>query len=73
MFETVMHSSKLLISGKLFKDNKAVARQTAIGAAAGAVALVIAAQFAPLWFAALIGGAVAGGLQPYLFKDLKFA
>ncbi|HMB74780.1 MAG TPA: hypothetical protein VKN76_00135 [Kiloniellaceae bacterium] len=73
MFEMVKHSSKLFFAGKLFQDNKLVMRQLAIGAGAGAVVLIVVGQFAPVWVAAILGGAVAGFLQPILFKDLKYA
>ncbi len=73
MIDMVMHSSKLLFSGKLFQDNKLAFRQLAIGAGAGAIVIVAVAQVAPLWAAAIAGGAVAGVLQPILFKDLKYA
>ena len=48
-------------------------RKLAIGAGAGAVILIVVAQLAPLWVAAIAGGAVSGVLQPFLFKDLKYA
>ncbi len=73
MFDMVMQSSKLFFAGKLFQDNKMVMRQIAIGAGVGAVVVVGVAQFAPIWAAAIAGGAVAGALQPILFKDLKYA
>jgi len=73
LFEMVKHSSKLFFAGKLFQDNKLVMRQLAIGAGAGAGVLIVGGQFAPGWGAAILGGAVAGFLQPILFKDLKYA
>lgn len=73
MLDMALNSGKLFFTGKLFKDNKLVMRQLAIGVAAGAVVIVAVAQFAPLWAAAIAGGAVSGFLQPILFKDLKYA
>ncbi len=73
MLSTAIDSAKLLLSGKLFKDNAKVMRQLAIGAGAGAVIVIIVGQVAPLWLAAVAGGAVSGFLQPILFKDLKYA
>ena len=73
MIDMVMHSSKLLFAGKLFQDNKLVMRQLAIGAGVGAVVIVAAAQVMPIWAAAILGGGLAGVLQPILFKDLKYA
>lgn len=73
MIDMVMQSSKLFFAGKLFQDNKLAMRKLAIGAGAGAVVLILVAQVAPLWVAAIAGGVVSGALQPFLFKDLKYA
>ena len=73
MLSTAIESAKLFLSGKLFKDNAKVMRQLAIGAGVGAVVVVLVGQAAPLWLAAVAGGAVSGFLQPILFKDLKYA
>lgn len=73
MFGMAMNSAKLFFAGKLFKDNSKVIRQMLMGAGAGIVAGVIVGQFAPVWLAALVAGAVSGFIQPILFKDLKYA
>lgn len=73
MLSTVFDSARLLFAGKLFKENRKAIRQVAIAAVAGALTLAVLMMFAPLWLAAIVGGAVAGGLQPILFKDLKYA
>ena len=73
MIDMVMQSSKLFFAGKLFQDNKLAMRKLAMGAGAGAVVLIVVAQLAPLWIAAIVGGATSGVLQPFLFKDLKYA
>lgn len=73
MFEAAISSGKLFFSGRLFRDNRLVARQLAIGAAVGAAILVVLAHAVPLWAAAIVGGATSGFLQPVLFKDLKYA
>ena len=73
MFGMAMDSAKLFFAGKLFQDTKKVLRQLAIGAGAGALAITVIGQFAPVWIAAIVGGAVSGFLQPILFKDLKYA
>ena len=73
MLSTVFESAKLLFAGKLFKDNAKAIRQVAIAAVAGGLTVAIVTMFATVWLAATIGGAVAGGLQPILFKDLKYA
>ncbi|MEO1282656.1 MAG: hypothetical protein AAFV69_13080 [Pseudomonadota bacterium] len=73
MFEMAMDSAKLFVAGKLFQDNAKAMRQLAIGAGGGVLTTLIVAQFAPVFIATAAGGAVGGLLQPYLFKDLKYA
>lgn len=68
-----MHSAKLFFAGKLFQDPAKAMRQLALGVGAGVIAVVIVGQFSPVWVATAAGGAVTGLLQPYLFKDLKYA
>ena len=72
MLSTAIDSAKLLFAGKLFRDNAQAMRLLATGAGAGAVAVVLVGLVAPLWLAAIAGGAVSGVLQPILFKDLKY-
>ena len=73
MISTAIDSAKLMLSGKLFKDNGQVMRQLAVGAGIGAAVVVAVGFVAPMWAAAIAGGAVSGFLQPILFKDLKYA
>jgi hypothetical protein len=73
MLDAAVSSGKLFFSGRLFRDTRLACRQLAIGAGIGAIVIVIAALFIPLWGAAIIGGGVSGFLQPVLFKDLKYA
>lgn len=73
MYDMVMSSLKLFFAGKLFQDPAKAMRQLAIGVAAGVIVAVVVAQIAPLWIATAAGGAASGLLQPYLFKDLKYA
>lgn len=73
MFGMAMNSAKLFFAGKLFKENGKVFRQMAIAILIGAILLYLGSLALPLWAAAIIGGAVAGFLQPILFKDLKYA
>jgi len=73
MLEMAISSGKLFLAGKLFQDNKLVMKQFAIGAGAGAVTVIVVGQFAPIWVAAIVGGGLSGLLQPFLFKDLKYA
>jgi hypothetical protein len=63
----------LFFRGKLFADPGKVIRQLLIGIVVTAVLLIVLAKIgAPLWLAALIAALLGGGLQPYLFKDLKY-
>jgi hypothetical protein len=73
MIDTARTGLKLLITGKLFKNNRAVMCLLLVGAATGATTLVVSSQFLPLWTASMIGGATTGLLQPLLFRDIKFA
>ncbi|MFA5122023.1 hypothetical protein [Zavarzinia sp.] len=60
-------------SGTLFAEPSKAYAQMAIGIGVTAV-LVIALGLAgaPLWAAGLVGGAVGGAVQPYLFKNLRY-
>lgn len=73
MIDIVMTGARLLLAGKLFKDNWSVMRLLLTGAAAGATVLVVSSMALPLWAASVIGGATTGLLQPWLFRDIKFA
>ena len=73
MFGMAMDSAKLFFAGKLFQDTSKVLKQLGIGVFLGAIIIVIAGQFLPIWISAAIGGLVSGVLQPILFKDLKYA
>ncbi|MEM1362161.1 MAG: hypothetical protein AAGF94_10655 [Pseudomonadota bacterium] len=73
MLEMALNSAKLFIAGKLFQDNKKALRQMLLAIVPGAILLLVIAQFAPIWLAAVIAGSVSGFLQPILFKDLKYA
>ncbi len=73
MLSMAIDSAKLFFAGKLFQENAKVLRQLAIGAGAGALVILVIGQVAPTWLAAILGGGLAGFLQPILFKDLKYA
>ncbi|SMF30661.1 hypothetical protein SAMN06265365_13739 [Tistlia consotensis] len=73
MLSTALDSARLFFTGRLFRDNAKVMRQLVLGAAAGALVVIVVGQVAPFWAAAAAGGAVSGFLQPFLFKDLKYA
>ena len=73
MWAMTQNSIALFFRGRLFADPGKVIRQLLIGVLVTAVLLVILAKLgAPLWLAALVAALLGGGLQPYLFKDLKY-
>lgn len=66
-------STKMLLTGKLFRDNLKVMTQWAIGFIVAVALIVLLGKFVlPMWAAAIIGGFVAGALMPLLFKNLKY-
>jgi hypothetical protein len=73
MFGMAMNSAKQFFAGKLFKDNRKVMQQLALGAGGGLLIGIALGQVAPMWVAALVAGAVAGFAQPILLKDVKYA
>ncbi len=73
MLGMAMSSARLMLAGKLFKDNRLAMRQLAKGAGMGAALMLLLGLAFPPWVAAIAGGAAAGWVQPILFKDLKFA
>jgi hypothetical protein len=73
MFEMFRHAVTLFFRGKLFRDHRAVFRQWLI-AFAISVVLVLGVGWVASPVAGVVVASVVGGmLQPYLFKDVKFA
>jgi len=73
MWQMTQNSIALFFRGRLFADPGKVIRQLLIGVVITAALLVVLAKIgAPLWLAALVAALLGGGLQPYLFKDLKY-
>ncbi len=74
MIDMVLNSIQLFFQGKLFQDPAKVVQDIAIGAAVTA-AVLIGASFAglALWAAGGLAGLVGGILQPWLFRNLKYA
>jgi hypothetical protein len=73
MWQMTQNSIALFFRGRLFADPGKVVRQLLIGVIVTAVLLIVLAKIgAPLWLAALVAALLGGGLQPYLFKDLKY-
>lgn len=81
MFEMAKYSIILFFQGRLFKDNARAYRQ--IMGCAIVTAIILAALYLLLnssgygeraiWHASAIAGFLGGLMQPYLFKDLKYA
>lgn len=74
MLSMFIDSVTLFLQGRLFQDLSSVLRQLAIGVVIAAVLFVVLAKLGlSVGLAAIISALVAGGLQPFLFKNLKFA
>lgn len=83
MWDMAVNSITLFLRGKLFQDTSQVVRQVCLGAAFTTFALVLLATLLPatglsagahsIWVASAVAGCLGGMLQPYLFKDLKYA
>ena len=73
MWEMTKNSIYLFFRGNLFADPRAEARMILIGVLVTAALFVGLVEVGvPLWLAAIVAGSLGGGLQPYLFKDLKY-
>ncbi|PCI19451.1 MAG: hypothetical protein COB62_05525 [Piscirickettsiaceae bacterium] len=74
MLDMVKNSVILFWQGRLFQDLGHVIKQASIGIVVAAVLVVVLAKMGlALWLCVVIGSLVSGGVQPYLFKDLKYA
>jgi hypothetical protein len=74
MWDMFVNSLRLFLKGKLFREPRAVFRQWLIGFGIACVAVIgIVKLGAPLWLAVIVVALAAGVLQPYLFKNLKYA
>ena len=72
MFEMFLSSARLLLQGKLFRDNTAVLRLWAGGFVTALVLIGLLASLVNIWAGALIGGLAGGALMPHLFRNLKY-
>jgi hypothetical protein len=72
MLEMFKSSVALFFKGKLFRDHKAVFRQWLIGFVITLLLLLVIAYFVSPLVGVIVASVVGGGLQPYLFKDLKY-
>lgn len=74
MFEMFLNSATLFMKGKLFRDIDSVFKKAYIGMAIAAFLVIFLAKIGlPLWLAIILASLISGGIQPYLFKDLKYA
>ena len=74
MWDAFSNALSLFVKGKLFRDFNQVVKQTLIGNAVAAVLLIVLAKVGlPLYVTVPLVGIIAGALQPWLFKDLKYA
>jgi len=74
MFDMFKNSFILFWQGRLFQDLGHVIRQAAIGMVIAAVIVIAAVKAGlALWIAIVIASLISGAIQPYLFKDLKYA
>lgn len=74
MWDLFTNSLKLFVKGKLFREPAAVFRQWLIGfAVAVAIVVLLVKIGAAAWLAVVVAAVVSGGLQPFLFKNLKYA
>lgn len=74
MWDMFSHSLRLFVKGKLFREPAAVFRQWLIGFGVSFVAVVLVVKLGvPMWIAVAVVALGAGVLQPYLFKNLKYA
>jgi hypothetical protein len=74
MLDMFMNSFILFWKGRLFQDIGHVIKQAVIGMVIAAVIVIAAVKAGlALWIAIVIASLISGAIQPYLFKDLKYA
>ncbi len=74
MITMVVNSIQLFFMGKLFRDPVKVFQDLAIGAVVTALVLVASSYAgANLWVSVGAAGLIGGALQPWLFRNLKYA
>lgn len=74
MWDMFTNSLKLFLKGKLFREPLSVLRQWLIGFVVALVVLVALAKLGvPLWLSVAVTALLTGVLQPFLFKNLKYA
>ena len=73
MVEMFKSSVSLFFRGKLFRDNAAVLKQWLIGFVVTLLVLLVVGWFSSACIGVAVASVVGGAIQPYLFKDLKYA
>jgi hypothetical protein len=74
MWALYSNSVKLFLTGRLFRDPLAVFRQWLLGFAFSVIAVMLAVKLGvPLYLSVITVALIAGFLQPFLFKNLKYA
>jgi hypothetical protein len=74
MLDMFFNSLKLFFKGKLFREPAQVARQWLIGLVAAALLLPLLVKLGlPVWLAVVLVALGVGALQPWLFRNLKYA
>ena len=73
MWTMARSALSLFLSGQLFANPRTAYGRLAAGILFTAlICVILTAQGAPLWAAAMVAGFLGGGLQTYLFKTVKF-
>jgi hypothetical protein len=74
MLDSLFDVFTLFMRGKLFRDFGNVVQQTLIANFLAAVILIVLAKSGiPLWADISVASVVAGAMQPWLLKDIRFA
>ena len=74
MFEMLINGITLFCKGRLFQNIGHVIKQLCIGIfISAAIVIGLVKMGLALWIAIVIASLVSGAIQPYLFKDLKYA
>ena len=74
MWDMFSNSLRLFLKGRLFREPATVLRQWLIGCGVSFGTVVLFVKLGmPLGVSVVIVALAAGGLQPFLFKNLKYA
>lgn len=74
MWDLFMNSMRLFFKGKLFREPAQVLLQWLIGMLVAMLALLLLVQLGvALWLAVVLVALGTGALQPWLFRNLKYA